>query len=549
MSYQMLATLMAGLGLFLYGMKMMGDGLEKVAGDNLRKLLDILTRNKLVAVLVGALFTAIIQSSSATTVMVVGFVNAGLMNLMQATGVIMGANIGTTMTSVLIALKLTDVAPLFLFAGVVMILFLRSLKLQRIGGVLAGFGILFLGMDLMSSAMEPLRDMPEFVSIMSSFSNPALAILAGLAVTALIQSSSASVGLIQVLAMQRLVPLETAMFLILGTNIGTCVTALLASMGTTKMARRAAMVHLLLNVLGTILLFVLIQLLPVNAFIRMLSLGGDPVSEVATANILFKVFEVAVFFPFEKYLVKLTVILVPGEDPKTEEKRLMYIDDRILSTPHIAVVQVCKEVERMGRIAVDNLKRALYCFFEEDEDGLYEVAKNEEVVNYLNHEITSYMVKASQLQLQPDDTRLLATLFHVVNDLERIGDHAENMSEFAEQRYREAIPFSESGIDELKDMFEQTFQLCNQALEAFHTRDRALLPRVLVREEHIDDLEKALQQAHVDRLTQGQCTPQSGMIFSDILSNLERVADHATNIAFSIEEDAKSEPVKNMMRV
>lgn len=541
MSFGMIMGLMSGLGLFLYGMKMMGEGLEKAAGANLRRLLEKLTKNTFMGVLVGAVFTAIIQSSSATTVMVVGFVNAGLMNLAQATGLIMGANIGTTITGQLVAFKLTEVAPIFLLAGVVMILFFKNPRIQRIGGIVAGFGVLFVGMDLMSSAMEPLKDMPEFISLVTAFSNPILAMLVGVAMTALIQSSSAAVGLIQILGATGVLPLQTAMYLVLGTGIGTCVTALLASVGTSPMARRAAVIHLMLNVFGTTILLILFQILPVEQWIA--SSSGDISREIANVNTLFKVFEVVVFLPFSGMLVKLSEIIVPGEEQTEDEKRLMYIDDRILSTPPIAVAQLCKEVERMGRMAVDNLEHATMDFIQGKADDVDQIEQTEDVVNFLNHEITRFMVSASQLKLPPKDMQLLASLFHVVNDLERIGDHAENMAEYAVMRVQKKVPFSDKSMEELTDMLNRVVELCNRALTVFHTRDRGMLPKALVLEEQIDDLEKELQQTHVDRLTQGLCTPQSGMMFSDILSNLERVADHATNIAFSVEQDAQVEGV------
>ena len=541
MSFGMIMGLMSGLGLFLYGMKMMGEGLEKAAGANLRRLLEKLTKNTFMGVLVGAVFTAIIQSSSATTVMVVGFVNAGLMNLAQATGLIMGANIGTTITGQLVAFKLTEVAPIFLLAGVVMILFFKNPRIQRIGGIVAGFGVLFVGMDLMSSAMEPLKDMPEFISLVTAFSNPVLAMLVGVAMTALIQSSSAAVGLIQILGATGVLPLQTAMYLVLGTGIGTCVTALLASVGTSPMARRAAVIHLMLNVFGTTILLILFQILPVEQWIA--SSSGDISREIANVNTLFKVFEVVVFLPFSGMLVKLSEIIVPGEEQTEDEKRLMYIDDRILSTPPIAVAQLFKEVERMGRMAVDNLEHATMDFIQGKADDVDQIEQTEDVVNFLNHEITRFMVSASQLKLPPRDMQLLASLFHVVNDLERIGDHAENMAEYAVMRVQKKVPFSDKSMEELTDMLNRVVELCNRALTVFHTRDRGMLPKALVLEEQIDDLEKELQQTHVDRLTQGLCTPQSGMMFSDILSNLERVADHATNIAFSVEQDAQVESV------
>lgn len=535
MTLSMTMSLLGGLALFLYGMKLMGEGLEKAAGDRLKRLLESLTRNPLMGLLVGVVFTMIIQSSSATTVMVVGFVNAGLLDLMQATGVILGANIGTTVTAWIVAgFQATAFMPLVLLIGVAMIMFLKKLKLQRIGQVVAGFGMLFVGMGMMSDAMKPLAESAEFARLMTAFSNPIMALLVGVAVTAIIQSSSASVGILEMLAIQGLVPLETSLYIIMGTNIGTCVTAMLSAVGATRTAKRAALIHLMFNVLGTLVVFILVSLLPVSTWIGHIN---GPALQIAVAHTSFKVFEVLCFVLLRKWLVKLVMILVPGEDKQGEDKSLKFLDDRILSTPPIAVAQICKEIERMGDIAIANLTRAMDAFFNKDSSLINEVEQNEDVVNYLNHEITRYMVAAAQLDLPASDVEQLGEMFHVVNDLERIGDHAENMAEYAKSRIDEEIPFSEDGLAELRDMLDKTVALFKLSMEAFHTRDQHLLPRVLVQEENIDDMEKTLQQSHVDRLTRGACTPRSGMIFSDMLSNLERVADHATNVAFSIQAD------------
>ena len=535
MTLSMTMALLGGLALFLYGMKLMGEGLEKAAGDRLKRLLEALTRNPLMGLLVGVVFTMIIQSSSATTVMVVGFVNAGLLDLMQATGVILGANIGTTVTAWIVAgFQATAFMPLVLLIGVAMMMFLKKLKLQRIGQVVAGFGMLFVGMGMMSDAMKPLAESAEFARLMTAFSNPIMALLVGVAVTAIIQSSSASVGILEMLAIQGLVPLETSLYIIMGTNIGTCVTAMLSAVGATRTAKRAALIHLMFNVLGTLVVFILVSLLPVSTWIG--NING-PALQIAVAHTSFKVFEVLCFVLLRKWLVKLVMILVPGEDKQGEGKSLKFLDDRILSTPPIAVAQICKEIERMGDIAIANLTRAMDAFFNKDSSLINEVEQSEDVVNYLNHEITRYMVAAAQLDLPASDVEQLGEMFHVVNDLERIGDHAENMAEYANSRIEEEIPFSEDGLAELRDMLDKTVALFKLSMEAFHTRDQHLLPRVLVQEENIDDMEKTLQQSHVDRLTRGACTPRSGMTFSDMLSNLERVADHATNVAFSIQAD------------
>lgn len=535
MSLTMAMSLLGGLALFLYGMKMMGEGLEKAAGDKLRRLLESLTRNPFVGLLVGVLFTMIIQSSSATTVMVVGFVNAGLLDLMQATGVILGANIGTTVTAWIVAgFQAASFMPLILLVGVAVMMFVKRPRLQRIGQVVAGFGMLFVGMDMMKNAMTPLAESQEFMRLMTMFSNPLMALLMGVAVTAVIQSSSASVGILELLALEGLVPLDMSLYIIMGTNIGTCVTAMLAAIGANRTARRAALIHLMFNVLGTLVVFVLVSVLPVAHWLGAIQ---DPALQIAVAHTSFKVFEVACFVALRGQLVRLVMALVPGDDARSRERRLKYLDDRILSTPPIAVAQISKEIERMGDMAVANLSRAMDAFFNEDAALIPEVEQNEDTLNFLNHEITRFMVAVSQLDLPADDVKRMGALFHVVNDLERIGDHAENMAEYAQSRIDDKLPFTQDSIDEIRDMLERTLELCRLALSALHSRDRRLLPQVLVREETIDDLEKEFQRRHVERLTRGACTPGAGMVFSDMLSNLERVADHATNVAFSIQEE------------
>ncbi len=536
----MIFGLMGGLGLFLFGMKMMGDGLERVAGDKLRGLLNVLTKNRLLGVLVGAGFTMLIQSSSATTVMVVGFVNAGLMNLLQATGVIMGANFGTSITAQLAAFHLNEVAPVALLAGVVMMLFFKRSMTQRIGTVIAGFGILFVGMDLMSKAMAPLRTDPGFMNLMQTVAtNPLPALLTGVVVTCVIQSSSASIVLVQLLAQQGLISLEMSLYICLGCAIGTCITAMLASIGTTRTARRAAVVHLLYNIFGSSLMAIALQFLPLADWVRALPGEHNVMREIANAMMIMKLTEVLIFFPFADLLAKLACRIVPGEDPKPEENRVYYLDPRIISTPPIAVAQAVKEVERMGKVAIENLARAMRGFMSSDLSESDTIMRNEELTNYLNHEITKYLVRISQEDLNPKDSTLVGTLYHVINDLERVGDHAENVLEYTQSMHTEGIKFSEQALGELRGMYDRVHRILLDAMVTFHTRETGALSDIHDQEERIDDEEKRLQQAHIDRLSAGQCTAQAGMIFSELLSNLERVADHATNIAFSVSTEGE----------
>lgn len=530
-------ALLGGLGLFLYGMKMMGDGLELVAGSRLRKLLSVLTKNRFLGALVGMVVTAVIQSSSATTVMVIGFVNAGLMNLYQAVGVIMGANIGTTVTSVIIALKITDIAALAVFAGVILMTFCKKTTLKHTGQVIAGLGILFMGMDAMSAAMEPLKDMPAFVNVLTMFKdNPVLGILAGALFTAVIQSSSASVGILQALAMQGIIGLDGAIFILFGQNIGTCVTALISSIGANKTARRAAIIHLMFNVIGTGIFIAIAMLLPFTDWVQMIT--PDPVAQIACTHLIFNVVTTALLLPAGNLLVKLSCLIIPGEDKRDayEPLHLKYLDKRILSTPPIAVAQVIRESERMAVLARQNFHDSMEAFFDGKKELIDRVLANEKALNFMNREITKYLVKISAMELQESDSKVIGSLYHVVSDFERIGDHAENIVEFAQSVIDGHYSFSKDALDELQELTLRVEVLLDEALHMFRTRvyDEELAATISEAEEAIDDRTELYRNNHVDRLAQGMCAPEQGMLFVDLLANLERVADHATNIAYSL---------------
>ncbi len=525
--------LLGGLGLFLFGMKMMGDGLELVAGSKLRTLLEKLTSNPLLGVLVGVVVTGAIQSSSATTVMVVGFLNAGLLKLEQAVYVIMGANIGTTVTSFLIGLKLSYLAPIAVFLGVAFMMMTKKKLFQHIGMVIIGFGILFTGMESMSGAMKPLAQMPEFAALMTKFSNPILGILAGAVLTAIIQSSSASVGIIQAMAASGVVSLGSVIYILFGQNIGTCATALLASIGTNRSGKRAAVIHLMFNIIGTLIFIPICLFLPYVGLIE--SLVSDPKMQISVAHIIFNIVSTAVLLPFAQLLVKLAKKFVPGKDAAYEEMRLQFLDERILNTPSIAVAQVTKEVERMGTIARNNFGLALNVFFKPNKETMQQIKQNEQVLNFLNHSITSYLVKIHAMELLESDNRLIGSMFHVVNDLERIGDHAENILEYS-QHFENGVPFSEGAIAEMKDMGARTQKIVDEAIAFFldGKRDKELSAQIMCEEEEIDRLVVALREHHVERLNKLECTPETGMVFIDILTDLERVSDHATNIMYAV---------------
>ncbi|MCI5481589.1 MAG: Na/Pi cotransporter family protein [Lachnospiraceae bacterium] len=530
-------SMIGGLGLFLYGMKLMSDGLEKAAGAKLRGILEFFTKNRLMGTLVGIVFCAIIQSSSATTVMVVSFVNSGLMNLYQAVGVIMGANIGTTVTSQLVAFNLSEIAPLFLMAGVIMVMFCKKPVVTKIGEVILGFGVLFMGLSIMSSSMSTLKDSPLIVNALSTLSNRFLAVFVGFLLTAIIQSSSVTVSILLLMAQQGLLELGICFYVILGCNIGACTSALLASLSGKKDAKRAAMIHFLFNVFGTILMVVILSAAGdwVEALIVGIS-GGNVGRCVANAHTLFKVFQVIVLFPFAGWIVKATYLVVPGDDRKDSREgyELAYIGSKNIFSPATAVVEVTKELERMADMAAQNLNRGMNCLITLDEEDIAEVYRVEKYVDYLNHAITDYLVKINQMTIPVDDAKSIGGLFHVVNDIERIGDHAENMADAAKMRMEDNVSFSKPAQREMGEMLDMVLTILSYSIDMFSHNNREHLEEILELENNIDDMEKKLQQSHVERLTRNECTPEAGMIFSDIVSGLERVADHATNIAFSI---------------
>ena len=527
--------LLGGLGLFLYGMKLMGDGLEMAAGSRLKKIVEKLTRNKYMGALVGLIVTMVIQSSSSTTVMVVGFVNAGLMTLAQATGVIMGANIGTTVTGLLIAIKLNDLAPIAIFIGVVMIMFIKKTSYKHVGQIIAGFGILFMGMTNMGDALAPLSESQMFKDMMSTFSNPLIGVLIGLVFTAIIQSSSASVGVLMALAGQGVVPIESAVFVIFGQNIGTCVTAVLSCIGTNRTAKRTATVHLLFNIIGATLFICISLFTPFISWIKMAA-PDNILMQISIVHITFNVVTTAILLPLSDYLVKLACIVIPGEDEKREAKSLKFLDARILKTPPIAVAQVLKEVARMGDLARKNYLMSMDMLFTGNVEKMEELEDNEEVLNFLNTNITEYLVKINSLELEDNDRKLVGALFHVVSDFERIGDHGENIAEQAIQLQTTKTTFSEQALQELHQMQDKVISVLDDSCRLFQERkmDFDLAYRINSTEDSIDDMAKACKENHVSRLNQSLCTAQGGAIYNDLITNLERIADHSTNIAFAL---------------
>ena len=537
MSFGTILTMAGGLGLFLFGMELMSDSIEKVAGARLRRILEIFTTNRFMGMIVGIIFTGIIQSSSACTVMVVSFVNSGLMNLYQAAGVILGANIGTTITSQLVSFNLSKIAPLILLVGVVVMMFTKKEKVRKVAEVVVGFGILFVGLSTMSQAMANMKNEPQVVNLLMSLKNPFLATLMGFALTAIIQSSSVTVSIVLLLANQDLLPLPITLYIILGCNIGACATAMLASMTGKKDAKRAALIHLLFNIIGTVIIYIALFVAGDQIVELIKSISADNGRFVANAHTLIKIAQVIMLFPFTGWLVKMTYLIVPGEDQKVgyrESYQLKYIGDKVVFNPATAVVEVVKELERMASLAEENLNRAMNALITLDEEDIEEVYEVEKNINFLNHAITDYLVKINQTTLPIEDLNSLGALFHVVNDIERIGDHAENVADAARQRKEEGVSISKEAQKELGDMLEMVNKIIRYAVEMFAKSDETHMQEIITLEDQVDEKERELQKKHVERLTKGECSPEAGMIFSDIVSGLERVADHATNIAFAI---------------
>ena len=539
MNAMMVLSLLGGLGLFLFGIKAMGDGLEQAAGPKMKKLLEALTRNKLMAVLVGALVTGVIQSSSATTVMVVGFVNAGLIELGRAIGVIMGANIGTTVTSLMLSVEL-DFAMIFTAVGAICQLLGNRSSVKLFGQITMGLGILFVGMDTMTDAMRPLRDWELFRSLMMTATNPIVGVLVGAAVTALLQSSSASVGILQALASSGAITLEAALFILFGQNIGTCVTALMASVGTSRTAKRTAVVHLLFNVIGTVMFVIIALALPFADWIR--AAAGDNLRlQIAFSHIAFNVTATLVLLPMSSVLEKLACAIVRGEDPVQESMQLKYFDPLLLNTPPVAVQQLFREVQRMAAIVLENYHFAMQYYFAPKELPLDEFNNREEVVDYLNDEITKNLIELEAHNLGTADNHLVGSLFHVVNDLERIGDHSENIVEIGTTRKKEKIVFSNKAEHEIEELAGIVTDMLNKSLHILEKQitDADIIGEVETLEARVDDMSEALAEHHVDRVKNKKCTPKNGMLYLDMLNNLERIADHADNLATSVDQTDK----------
>lgn len=543
MGFGNIATLLSGLGLLLYGIKILGEGLELAAGAKLKVLLEKMTSNRFMAVLVGFVITTLIQSSSTTTVMVVGFVNTGIMNLTQAIGVIMGANIGTTTTSILVSLDIGKYAPVAIGIGVFMTMLTKKNTQKHIGLAITGFGMLFLGMTLMKEAMEPLASSPVFTEWLMNANNPIVAILIGTVITAVIQSSAASIGILQALASQGLIPLHFAAYVIYGQNIGTCVTALISSIGTKKNSKRTAVMHILFNVFGTVIFILLTKFLPFTDWIE--SLTDNTMMQLSLVHIIFNVVSTIIMFPFaDKVLVKLACLIVPDKkDASDDDFKLQYVDNLMINTPPFAVAQVSKEVRRMADLARRNFRLSSEDLLNKSCEHFDEVQHTEEVINYLNHHITPILVKINALDLSYSDAKYIGRVFHVINDIERIGDHAQNLEEAAKSRVDEGIEISDEGEKELREMYETTLKLIDGSIEAFtsQTLDSEKAEELSEYESSVDDMQTNFEQSHIERLNAHKCNTRAGMLFINTITDFERVADHATNIAWSVSKKPQNE--------
>lgn len=546
----MLFQFIGGLGMFLYGMNAMADGLQRVAGSRLQKVLELLTTNRLLGVLVGAVVTAIIQSSSATTVMVVGFVNAGIINLLQATGIIMGANIGTTVTSWIVSmsewgevLKPEFFAPVLFGIGAFITMFAKSHKKKEGAEILIGFALLFIGLSSMSGSIAPYRDAPIFRDAFRLLGqNPILGILTGLLVTAIIQSSSASVGILQTLAINGMVNWKSAIFITLGQNIGTCVTALLSSIGTSRTAKRAAVIHLLFNICGAVLFGVL--------FFGIFAVRPDVAVSTADSvgisifHTVFNVVNTVVLFPFAGLLVKASDVLVrekAGEEEHTvndvESDMQRRLDDRILETPSFAIENALHEIVNMGKIAIANVKIASAALIDGNETFCKEVFVNEEKIDRIDKLLTEYMIKLNNLSLNDEQHLMVKNMYYTISNLERIGDHSENLAELAKRRLEDGSSFSEQALEELKRISEAAICAAENAMEARETKEMLKVRQTARWEEEVDTLEEELREHHMERLSKKECSLDSGVLFLDAIANYERIADHAKNVAGYVKEE------------
>lgn len=527
-------SLLGGLALFLYGMQMMSNGLEAAAGNKMKQILEKLTSNRLKAVIVGAAITAVIQSSSATTVMVVGFVNSGLMTLNQAVWIIMGANVGTTITGQLIALDMGAIAPLIAFLGVACIMFMKSERARHVAAIFAGLGVLFIGMDMMSASMAPLRESEMFMRFMTNFSNPLIGILVGAVFTAIIQSSSASVGILQALAATGMIPLSSAVYVLFGQNIGTCITAVLASIGTKTNAKRTTVIHLTFNMIGTTVFTILCMITPFVSWME--TLNADPVAQIANTHTVFNIVTTLLLLPFGNLLAQLAIKILPDNDKEEETvQKLMYIRPFESNYPvgHTAVVlsQIEREVGRMLEKVKKNVAESYDAVLSGNTEALEEIQTREDYIDYLNGEIARYIVGLMSVEMSEQDSRSINGYYMMISNIERIGDHAMNIAEYTKFMKKWNVALSDGAKEEIEKMKE----ICAQTLDVLEFSDTAqsklILNKVEEGEKEIDNMQKKYLKRQIKRAKKGECKAEAGIMFSELLTDFERIGDYALNVA------------------
>lgn len=530
MTVSNIVELLGGLGAFLFGMKYMGDGLELAAGSKMKDLLEKLTRNKILGFLLGMFVTVVIQSSSATTVMVMGFINAGIMDLAQATGVIFGANIGTTITSILIALDVSAIAPFCICVGAFMMLYTKKARLKHIGQVILGFGLLFQGLHTMSAAMKPLGQVVWFQSFIMNAKNPILGILVGALICAVIQSSSAAVGIVQALALQGLMPLHFASYLICGINIGSAMPTILASMSARNNAKRAAMIYLIYNIVGCVVMAPVTMLTPYTDLIERLI--PDPMFQVSVVHILFKVVAAAILLPCTNLVVKLTYKLIPKQKHE-DAARLEFIDVNLVGNPSVSLLQIRSEVDRMAKLVDENLSLAMEGILAGEPRHAETITENEGVIDYLTDAISDYLVKFNVQELSATDANYVRRVFQALSDLERIGDYAEHLLHISERCTEKSLTYSDTARQEVTELYDNVKQLYSTAVARFHTQDLGIdsLKHLARLERENRKKTKQAQQNHMDRLRAGECSAEAGIMFGEVLTSLNRVGGHSINIA------------------
>ena len=528
MSVQYFIELLGGLALFLYGMEMMSGGLELVAGDRLRVVIEKMTSNFFKAILVGAFVTAIIQSSSATTVMVVGFVNAGLMTIYQAVGIIMGANIGTTITGQLVALNVSQIAPIIAFVGFLQNTFSSKKKIKYVGQAVMGLGFLFMGMEFMSKAMEPLREYPGFITLMTKFENPILGVLAGTTITAIIQSSSASLGILQAVANQGVIPLRSSMYIVFGFNIGTCITSVLSSIGSSKNARRTALVHVLFNIIGTIVFVLIAFFIPIDEIVKSFS-RDVPAAQIANLHTLFNISTSILLFPFSRKLADLSFKLIPGVDKEQEEMSLQFINKHIVKDASATFTDIRAEINRMLELINQNYKEAMALLYKFDEDIYDEIFHREQVINYLNKEISAFIIDSLGLSMNEETSSHFASYLRISRDMERIGDHSKNIADVAKLKHEEKMIFTDDAVKELDGLNNIILKMFDAIIGDIDSV--GIVKQMRDSNEEIQKDVNIYRNNHMLRMRDKSCDPESGLIFEKTLTAMERISSYISNAA------------------